>query len=70
LWARLPSPDPAGKVWRTAAEQGVLLAPGELFRPDGRASDHWRFNVGHCDSPRLATFLAGLAAAAVSGRAA
>jgi DNA-binding transcriptional MocR family regulator len=70
LWGRLPSADPAGKLWRTAAEQGVLLAPGELFRPDGRASDHWRFNVGHCDAPRLVEFLDGLAAAALAGRAA
>jgi DNA-binding transcriptional MocR family regulator len=70
LWGRLPSADPAGKLWRTAAELGVLLAPGELFRADGRASDHWRFNVGHCDAPRLVEFLDSLAAAALSGRAA
>jgi len=70
LWARLPSSDPVGKLWRTAAEQGVLLAPGELFRPDGRASEQWRFNVSHCDAPRLLTFLEGLTGNFTGGRAA
>jgi DNA-binding transcriptional MocR family regulator len=60
LWARLPSKDPVGKLWRRALSEGVLLAPGELFRPDGRATAHWRFNVAHCDEPALYRFLAGL----------
>ena len=70
LWGRLPSSDTVGKLWRTAAEQGVLLAPGELFRPDGRAADHWRFNVGYCESPRLMAFLDGLRPGTLGGQAA
>ena len=57
LWAKLPSREPVGKLWRLAAGEGVLLAPGELFRPDGSAVDHWRFNVAQCVDPELFRFL-------------
>jgi DNA-binding transcriptional MocR family regulator len=57
LWGRLPSRDSASKLWRRASAQGVLLAPGELFRLDGRASPYWRFNVAHCTAPALLKFL-------------
>lgn len=57
LWARLPSKDSVGKLWRRALSGGVLLAPGELFRPDGRVTAQWRFNVAHCDAPALYRFL-------------
>jgi DNA-binding transcriptional MocR family regulator len=57
---RLPSKDSVGKLWRRALSEGVLLAPGELFRPDGRASAQWRFNVAHCDAPALYRFLEAL----------
>lgn len=58
LWAKLPSRDPVGKLWRRAlTEDGVLLAPGELFRPDGRATPYWRFNVAQCDAPEMYRFL-------------
>jgi DNA-binding transcriptional MocR family regulator len=60
LWAKLPSKDSVGKLWRRALSEGVLLAPGELFRPDGRATAQWRFNVAHCDAPALYRFLEGL----------
>jgi DNA-binding transcriptional MocR family regulator len=60
LWAKLPSKDSVGKLWRRALSAGVLLAPGELFRPDGRATAQWRFNVAHCDAPALYRFLQGL----------
>ena len=60
LWAKLPSRDSVGKLWRRALGAGVLLAPGELFRPDGRATAQWRFNVAHCDAPALYRFLESL----------
>jgi len=60
LWARLPSKDSVGKLWRRALADGVLLAPGELFRPDGRATSQWRFNVAHCDAPAVYRFLESL----------
>jgi DNA-binding transcriptional MocR family regulator len=61
LWGRLRSRETVGKLWRSAVAAGVLLAPGELFRPDGRATPYWRFNVAHCDGDALTRFLDGLA---------
>jgi hypothetical protein len=60
LWGRLPSQDTVGKLWRDAVGAGILLAPGELFRPDGRATPYWRFNVAHCDDDSLAAFIEAL----------
>jgi DNA-binding transcriptional MocR family regulator len=61
LWGRLRSRESVGTLWRTAADAGVLLAPGELFRPDGRATPYWRFNVAHCDGGELGRFLDAVA---------
>ncbi len=61
LWARLRSRETVGTLWRSAVSSGVLLAPGELFRADGRATPYWRFNVAHCDGDALTGFLDGLA---------
>jgi DNA-binding transcriptional MocR family regulator len=61
LWAKLPGGIPGGKLWRLAAEHGVLLAPGELFQVSGRATPFWRFNVAHADAPELYDFVDRLA---------
>ena len=61
LWGRLRSRESVGKLWRTAADAGVLLAPGELFRPDAKATPYWRFNVAHCDGGELGRFLDAVA---------
>jgi DNA-binding transcriptional MocR family regulator len=60
LWAKLPSKESVGKLWRLALSEGVLLAPGELFRPDGSATAYWRFNVAQCESPQVFHFLDAL----------
>lgn len=57
LWGRLRSQHAVGRLWRSAAAAGVLLAPGELFRADGRATPYWRFNVAHCDGDAMHQFL-------------
>jgi len=62
LWGRLRSRDTVSRLWRAAVAAGVLLAPGELFRPDGRATPYWRFNVAQCDGGELVGFLDGLSA--------
>ena len=59
LWARLPAGDPAA-VRRRARSQGILLAPGELFRPNNQPTDYWRFNVAYANDERLHAFLRGL----------
>jgi DNA-binding transcriptional MocR family regulator len=61
LWGRLRSRDTVSRLWRAAVAAGVLLAPGELFRPDGRATPYWRFNVAQADGGELVRFLDGLA---------
>ena len=61
LWGRLRSRDTVSRLWRQAVAAGVLLAPGELFRPDGRATPYWRFNVAQSDGGELSRFLDGLA---------
>lgn len=60
LWGRLPSREPVGKIWQRALDDGVLLAPGELFRPEGQATPYWRFNVARCESSRLYAFIEAL----------
>jgi DNA-binding transcriptional MocR family regulator len=57
IWATLPSRYSVSKIWRNALDAGILLAPGELFRQDGRATVHWRFNITQCESPILHGFL-------------
>jgi DNA-binding transcriptional MocR family regulator len=59
LWTKLPAADPAA-IRRGARSQGILLAPGEIFRPDGQPTDHWRFNVAYADDERLYSFLRNL----------
>jgi len=57
LWGRLRSRATVSRLWRAAVASGVLLAPGELFRPDARATPYWRFNVAQSDGDGLARFL-------------
>lgn len=66
LWARLPTSQPVSKLWREAAARGILLAPGELFRADGRATPYWRFNVAHCTAPELLDYLDRIARSSAS----
>jgi DNA-binding transcriptional MocR family regulator len=63
LWARLPSKASVSKLWQQALDHDVLLAPGEMFRPEGQACPYWRFNVAHCDAPPLYRFLDSLQSA-------
>jgi DNA-binding transcriptional MocR family regulator len=57
LWAHLPSPLEPRLILQQAKAKGILLAPGELFRPDGRPTGHFRFNVAYADSELLYSFI-------------
>ncbi|HUI60700.1 MAG TPA: PLP-dependent aminotransferase family protein [Steroidobacteraceae bacterium] len=57
LWAHLPCALDSRSIVQQAMARGILLAPGELFRPDGRSSGHFRFNVGYADSELLYGFI-------------
>jgi DNA-binding transcriptional MocR family regulator len=40
-------------VARAALEENVVLAPGNVFSTTQSAEQMMRFNVAHCDDPRL-----------------
>jgi DNA-binding transcriptional MocR family regulator len=53
LWARLPHGLQSAEVSRQALQDGVLLAPGNVFSLGQSASGFMRFNVAQCSSPRI-----------------
>jgi DNA-binding transcriptional MocR family regulator len=53
LWCRLPEGCDSAEVARAALEENVVLAPGNVFSAAQTASQMMRFNVAHCDDPRL-----------------
>lgn len=53
IWAGLPHGWDAARLADEAYRRGVLLARGELFRPERRPSDHLRFNATRSNDPRL-----------------
>lgn len=57
LWAAQAGRD-ATELARRAAANGIVLAPGHLFRPQLQATPFLRFNVAYFDDPRLARLLA------------
>ena len=57
LWAGLPGGMVATELAERAAQQGILLAPGYLFRPDLRATAALRINVAHADCAGFYGFL-------------
>lgn len=65
VWARLPGVEDTAAIAAEAAHQGILLAPGKVFRPQMQASPWLRFNVTATLDPRLERFLD----AALVGRA-
>jgi DNA-binding transcriptional MocR family regulator len=60
LWAKLPSKLDSPALVQLAKSQGILLAPGEMFRPDSRTTGHYRFNVAYADNDLLYDFIATL----------
>jgi DNA-binding transcriptional MocR family regulator len=58
LWARLPDGLDAGDVSRYALENGVVLAPGNVFSLGQNAAEFLRFNVAQSQSPRVFSALA------------
>ncbi|MBB6250431.1 PLP-dependent aminotransferase family protein [Nitrospirillum iridis] len=58
LWAALPPGVSSVAVARQALEQGVVLAPGDVFSLTNSADGFLRFNVAQCDNPRIFEVLA------------
>lgn len=53
LWCSLPEGCDATEVARAALAENVVLAPGNVFSAAQSATGMMRFNVAHCDDPRL-----------------
>src|SRR3546814_6775371 len=67
LWARLPDGLDSAVVARHALEQGVVLAPGDVFSPSRSAAAYMRFNVAQCAEPRVFAVLERAMATAARG---
>jgi DNA-binding transcriptional MocR family regulator len=57
LWAGFGKQLDVRLVAQKAFAEGIMLAPGHLFRPDQTSTPWLRFNVTHANSPRLYRFL-------------
>jgi DNA-binding transcriptional MocR family regulator len=59
LWSRIPGGLDDLAFARTAAANGIFIAPGTMFSPDrSDHSDHMRVNVAYADDPRFLALLA------------
>lgn len=57
IWARRDASENATSLAAAAAKQGIMLAPGALFRPQQEASPWLRFNAAGCGNPAIFRFL-------------
>lgn len=57
VWAGFSDDADAKTLAQKAAKEGIMLAPGYLFRPDQRPTPWLRFNVAYSDNPQLYRFL-------------
>lgn len=58
LWAALPAGTDEAALCRTAAAEGIFLAPGAVFRTERRSdAPAIRINVAHASHPRFLSFL-------------
>lgn len=53
LWARLPGVADSLPLAEMAMKDGMMLAPGTVFRPNLQSSPWMRFNVAICDDPAV-----------------
>lgn len=58
LWCRLPHGMDAATIARACLEEGVMLAPGNVFSQSLSAGDFLRFNVAQCADERIFEVLA------------
>ena len=57
VWAEVPGVNDSARLASEAAKAGIMLAPGNVFRPQMQASPWLRFNVAYSLDPRLERFL-------------
>ena len=57
VWARLPQVEDSLTLAEASQRDGIILAPGAVFRPHLERSPWMRFNVTVCDDPRVLRWL-------------
>ncbi len=57
VWARFPHIDDSLTLAEVAQRDGIMLAPGAVFRPHLERSPWMRFNVAVCAEPRVQAWL-------------
>ena len=57
VWARFPDIEDSLALAEAAQQDGIMLAPGTVFRPHLGRSPWMRFNVTACDDPRVQRWL-------------
>lgn len=57
VWARFPHIEDSLALAEAAQRDGVMLAPGTVFRPHLGRSPWMRFNIAVCDNPRVQGWL-------------
>ena len=57
VWARFPHIEDSLVLAEAAKRDGVMLAPGTVFRPHLERSPWMRFNVAVCENPRVQGWL-------------
>jgi DNA-binding transcriptional MocR family regulator len=66
VWARFPQIEDSLALAEAAQRDGVMLAPGTVFRPHLERSPWLRFNVAVCDDRRVQDRLQQLASSAAA----
>jgi DNA-binding transcriptional MocR family regulator len=64
VWARFPHIEDSLALAETSRRDGIMLAPGSVFRPHLERSPWMRFNIAVCEEPRVLNLLARLASGA------
>ena len=57
IWAAVPGLTDSAALASRASKEGIMLAPGNIFRPQMQPSPWLRFNVAYALDPRLERFL-------------
>ena len=57
VWGRLPGVEDSLKLAEAARRDGIMLAPGVVFRPHLERSPWMRFNVAVCEDRRVQAWL-------------
>lgn len=57
IWAYVPGLKDTAQLARRGVGEGIVLAPGNIFRPQNQPSPYLRFNVAYANDKRLERFL-------------